>query len=166
MFETYSAMGIRSVRYDSFYQVLNPHDRPTGQFSTGTFWKDGIGGSLYLLIVFSSSVYRCGMTKSYCKSAPSRTYSSFVTKLSQPGCDQISLKDVEFRLRSATQISICVLFDDQAAKFPFIYRPNSRIVIMTDKLLELHCSTDQTEQTGSQTEKTDDFLKFINQGRI
>ena len=41
------------------------------------------------------------------------------------------------------------------------------IVIMTGELLELHCSRDQTEQTGPKTEKTDDALsKFITQGKI
>ena len=60
-----------------------------------------------------------------------------------------------------------VLLDDWASNFPYIYSPNDPIVIMTDKLLELHCSRDQTEQTGSQTEKTgDEYFKIINQGRI
>ena len=60
-----------------------------------------------------------------------------------------------------------VLLDDWASIFPYIYSPNGLIVIMTDKLLELHCSRDQTEQTGSQTEKiVDEYLKIINQGRI
>ena len=50
--------------------------------------------------------------------------------------------------------------------FLYIYGPNGLIVIMTGKLLELHCSTDQTELTGLQTEKTgDEFLKFIDQGK-
>ena len=51
--------------------------------------------------------------------------------------------------------------------FSYKYRPNMLIVIMTGELLELHCSRDQTEQTGPKTETTDDALsKFIAQGKI
>ena len=74
---------------------------------------------------------------------------------------------VKYREKSHSAPPCIVLPDDWASKFPYIYSPNGLIVIMTDKLLELHCSRDQTEQTGSQTEKTgDEYLKIINQGRI
>ena len=74
---------------------------------------------------------------------------------------------VQYREKSHSAPPCIVLLDDWATKFSYIYSPNGLIVIMTEKLLELHSSRDQTEQTGLQTEKTgDEFLKALDQGRI